>query len=165
MIITEFEQTEEHSVLPTEDLSMWPAHNLVFSFLVFPLLCPPRVYFASGPRSVTTIPGVHLINWLTQTAYVVRMLMHNSFYSMLTDTGKNYELHCTRIMWELHPHRNLWKKHWRGTNFSVPSGDKNSHRKSYNFKIFNIFIYSVFLKICLEFQDVINKVILGENIY
>lgn len=93
------------------------------------------------------------------------MLKHSLSYSLLTDTGKNYELHCTRIMWELHPRRNMWKKHWRGTNFSFPRGNKTSHRKSHIFKSLNFYIYSVSFKMSLRFQDLINRVILGENIY
>jgi hypothetical protein len=83
------------------------------------------------------------------------------FYSMLTDTGKNHELHYTRMLWELHPHRNLWKKHWRGTNFSVPRGGKTSHWKSYICKSFDFCIYSAPFEISLEYQDVINRVTLG----
>jgi hypothetical protein len=41
--ITECKQTEEHSVLPTEFLSMFPTQILFHNVLVFPLFCPPLV--------------------------------------------------------------------------------------------------------------------------
>jgi hypothetical protein len=41
MSITEHKQREEHSVLLTEFISMYPTLILFFNFLVFPLVCPP----------------------------------------------------------------------------------------------------------------------------